>query len=329
MRFHTHQVFGAVLGVCVWLAVARSVLEAKKLAHEERELSADSYDDYADIETRNASLLFARDTDVPMADDNPPGFGCRTTCGIGTPSTSSKRQLEDRSLLLERVFEPFPPIPNTQKARDQYMISHANALTTGQEIIPYVDNADDYATAVTAALGTTTVTFGMQGICGCTWLAVISSKRVYLGHYWESISFGKPATATYRLQFATQVTNFLTGGFKGQPSLASVAADFKGDPGLQAYLYTPESETKPGTQEYTDKIAKMVSTVNGIIGIDPVVRAYEAQDSGTPSGKATLKTTGAGKMLFNYDPTGGSRAKPNAWRILWESQVIAVGQWKA
>ena len=118
-----------------------------------------------------------------MADDNPPGFGCRTTCGIGTPSTSSKRQLEDRSLLLERVFEPFPPIPNTQKARDQYMISHANALTTGQEIIPYVDNADDYATAVTAALGTTTVTFGMQGICGCTWLAVISSKRVYLGKF--------------------------------------------------------------------------------------------------------------------------------------------------
>lgn len=73
----------------------------------------------------------------------------------------------------------------------------------------------------------------------------------------------------------------------------------------------------------------MVSTVNGIIGIDPVVRAYEAQDSGTPSGKATLKNTGAGKMLFNYDPTGGSRAKPNAWRILWESQVVAVGQWKA
>ncbi|KAF6237247.1 hypothetical protein HO173_004715 [Letharia columbiana] len=329
MRFHTHQVFGALLGVCVWVAVARSVLDSKRFTPEERELSANSDDEYADIEARNASLLFARDTDGPMADDTPPGFGCRSMCGIATPSTSSKRQLEDRSWLQKRVFEPFPPTPNTQKARDQYMITHVDALQTGQEIVPYVDNADDYATAVTGALGTTTVTFGMRGICGCTWLAVISQKRVYLGHYWESLSFGKPEGATYRLQFATQVTNFLTSGYKGQPSLASVAADFKGDPGLQAYIYTPESEAKPGTQEYPDKIAKMVSAINGLVGVAPTVRTYDAQDAKTPSGQTTLENTGAGHMLFDYDPTGGSRAKPNAWRMLWESQVVAVGQWKA
>lgn len=116
-----------------------------------------------------------------MADDSPPGFGCRTVCSAGTSSTSSKRQLEDRSLLHKRVFDPFPPIPNTQKARDQYMITHVAALVTGQEIVPFQPNVQDYATAVTSALGTTAFPFGMRGICGCTWLAVVSQKRVYLG----------------------------------------------------------------------------------------------------------------------------------------------------
>lgn len=128
-----------------------------------------------------------------MVDDTPPGFGCRSMCGIGTPSTSSKRQLEDRSWLQKRVFEPFPPTPNTQKARDQYMITHVDGLQTGQEIVPYEDNVDDYATAVTGALGTTTVTFGMRGICGCTWLAVISQKRVYLGKIFTTVSASVPS----------------------------------------------------------------------------------------------------------------------------------------
>ena len=115
-----------------------------------------------------------------MPDDSPPGFGCRSVCGTSTPSSKKKRHLEARSLLQKRVFDPFPPLENTQKARDQYMITHVDALTPEQEIVP--DQAtDDYATAVTAPLGTTPVTYGMAQICGCTWLAVISQKRVYLG----------------------------------------------------------------------------------------------------------------------------------------------------
>ena len=35
-----------------------------------------------------------------------------------------------------------------------------------------------------------------------------------LAHYWEDVSFGKEDNADYKLQFASQVTNFLKSGFK-------------------------------------------------------------------------------------------------------------------
>ncbi len=135
----------------------------------------------ADIENRNSSQLVIRETSY--SDDSPDGIDCRTLCSAN--SNLKKRgitQLETRNELRKRVFEPWPPLENTEKSRNEFMVKACNNLKPSEEIVPgWASEAPGYASAVTAPLGTTAFRFGMQGICGCTMLFVVSRKRVYLG----------------------------------------------------------------------------------------------------------------------------------------------------
>ncbi|KAL8776565.1 MAG: hypothetical protein Q9213_008222 [Squamulea squamosa] len=109
------------------------------------------------------------------------------------------------------------------------MVEACNALKPEQSIIPdWASEGPGYASAVTATLSGSKIRYGMQRICGCTMLFVVSRTRVYLGHYWESECFGKEPDEDYELQFDEQVTDFLRVGFQapngpgnGFPSLTS------------------------------------------------------------------------------------------------------------
>lgn len=130
----------------------------------------------------NASELVVRDLDVAMPDDSPPGIGCRTLCSA--VRSSVKRGwtgFDPRSTLEKRFDDAWPPLGG-DKGKDDFMVRACNALKPEEEIIPpWAQSGPGYASSVTAPLSNTKVRFGMQEICGCTMLFVVSRKRVYLG----------------------------------------------------------------------------------------------------------------------------------------------------
>ncbi len=133
---------------------------------------------------RDFSHLLPRDGEVDMPDDSPSSLSCRALCSAKT--TNQKRgwlELEAQSSLVKRVFDPFPPLENNDRGRDLWMISACDKLKKPeQEVVPgWADANPGYASIATAALADQPVRFGMQQICGCTMLFVVSRKRVYLG----------------------------------------------------------------------------------------------------------------------------------------------------
>ena len=83
---------------------------------------------------------------------------------------------------MKRVFDPWPPLDSTDKGKNKFMVDACDALKPDQEIIPdWAQESPGYASAVSAPFGKTAFRFGMQQICGCTMLYVVSHKRVYLG----------------------------------------------------------------------------------------------------------------------------------------------------
>ena len=76
----------------------------------------------------------------------------------------------------------------------------------------------------------------------------------------------------------------------------------------------------------------MASTIASILGIDPVKvvqKTYVAADGEV--NKKLLDNTATGRMIFDYDPTGGpdgTRHAPKAaWRIIWQKDLILADQW--
>ena len=118
---------------------------------------------------------------------------------------------------------------------------------------------------------------------------------------------------------------------KAQDSLQQHANDFRGADGLVAYIVTPDrnSKTHTGYPMYPAKVRKMASTVATILGIsDEEVNKviYDPVDSKKDKSNSLWKTA-AGRMIFDFDPKGGSTAKPHAWRILWQNSQLDADQW--
>ena len=127
-----------------------------------------------------------------MLDDSPPGIQCRTLCGA-SPGTTKRgwTGLENRSSLVKRIFDPWPPLPGPKQtldqAKDEWMVNACGALTPNELLIPaWAEGDPGYASAVTAPFGDTAFKFGTPGICGCTMVFVVSRKRVYLGNYGQT-----------------------------------------------------------------------------------------------------------------------------------------------
>ena len=109
------------------------------------------------------------------------------------------------------------------------------------------------------------------------------------------------------------------------------ADDFISADGLVAYIVTPDrsEEQQTGNPQYRDKVSDMAHTVATILKIPDEqvnIQTYLPVDKAEDESKA-LENTAAGHMIFDFDPEGGSDAKPNAWRIIWENSLIAGDQW--
>ena len=109
------------------------------------------------------------------------------------------------------------------------------------------------------------------------------------------------------------------------------ANDFKGAEGLVAYIVTPDRSNKAltGSPNYRAKIPSMRSTVATILGItdDKVkIQTYIPVDKKKDE-SGSLDKTAAGHMIFDFDPTGGSKREPYAWRLIWQNSQIDADQW--
>jgi len=123
-----------------------------------------------------------------FSDDSPDGIDCRTLCSaetVSSPNSPSKRGWVRLNLeygLVKRFDEPWPPVDNTDEAKNKFLINAYAGLRPEQEIIPdWADDHPGYSSSVTATFGNTKIRFGMSEICGCTMLFVVSHSRVYLG----------------------------------------------------------------------------------------------------------------------------------------------------
>ena len=77
-------------------------------------------------------------------------------------------------------------------------------------------------------------------------------------------------------------------------------------------------------------MASTVATILGVAKNKVTQMTYVAIDSNEDSDDQ-LTNTAAGRMIFDYDPTGGpggTESEPYAaWRILWQRDQIAIDQW--
>ena len=130
----------------------------------------------------NSSEFVVRNVDVDMLNDSPLGNSCRTLYSAATnPVKRDWGELDPRSALEKRFDVLWHSLAGV-KGKDNFMVQACNALTDDQEIVPRrAATSPGYASAVTRLLGNTKFRFGMQEICGCTMLFVVSRKRVYLG----------------------------------------------------------------------------------------------------------------------------------------------------
>jgi len=74
----------------------------------------------------------------------------------------------------------------------------------------------------------------------------------------------------------------------------------------------------------------MAHTIATILGIsdDQVTQATYLSVDKKKDKTDALGSTAAGHMIFDYDPTGGNRREPRAWRIIWQNSLILGQQWK-
>lgn len=118
-----------------------------------------------------------------MPDDSPSSISCRALCGAQVLNRKRVWQgLGPRFPLVKRVFDSFPPLANTDKGKDEWMVEASDNLKPEQDVVPpWAEASPGYASMATAALADKPFRFGMREICGCTMVFIVSRKRVYLG----------------------------------------------------------------------------------------------------------------------------------------------------
>ena len=135
----------------------------------------------------NASQLVARATN----DDVPPFASCRYFCGQdfddSSGASNDKRSLaasnpNAKGVLAKRAFDEWPAVDTGRGSRNVYMRNAFANLEPDEAVVPgWAEGHPGFNTIVTKPLGNQKFRFGMQQICGCTMLFVMSRRRVYLG----------------------------------------------------------------------------------------------------------------------------------------------------
>ncbi|KAI9766487.1 MAG: hypothetical protein M1839_004891 [Geoglossum umbratile] len=199
----------------------------------------------------------------------------------------------------------------------------------GNENIVRVFNSETGATSSAEYRDLTTqavpLDMGLEGLCGCTILVVVSQEAVYFAHFFEDMAFIKGDRRNApEPDFQGQVLSFLESGLprlepgtkrrkkngERYDSLKQHADSFK--TGVKAFILTPQNETKdaPGDeviyvpgQLYEEQINQLKMKVLEILPDAGIIEyMYQAVNAKTAEGMKALDKTAKGKALYQFDP---------------------------
>lgn len=198
----------------------------------------------------------------------------------------------------------------------------------------------DVNTALFRKYGDVPISLSTFDLHGCSCLAIVSRKGVYMSHYWESIAYS-PDKKQMKAEGTNQpdlfekfVLSGLRDGIKGakiteQASLRNNAQLFDDDH-TYAYLIhpAPKGGNRNGYQVEAQKIRTVVEELVPKIKNSGrfILHPYAVQ----PKKSIRMKTS-AGRALFLYDPREAvppQRGYTTAKIMLWsETRVIHQDQW--
>ncbi|KAJ5683378.1 hypothetical protein N7462_006543 [Penicillium macrosclerotiorum] len=191
--------------------------------------------------------------------------------------------------------------------------------------------------ATFAELGDLPLSIGLEDLCGCTAVVVVSRRAVWFAHFFESISFspklnkrGTNAAGKDEWQiFFESALEFAGTGidsYRGQRyvGLESVSRFFGTDDSPAVFIITPQNEADspkdmstngrnpdPGLTKYRDgrlyeaKVDLLKDTIIQLLqnqNIPVTIFTYQALNQDSQVEDAILSTSGRGKSLFEYDP---------------------------
>ncbi|KAF2865678.1 hypothetical protein BDV95DRAFT_612545 [Massariosphaeria phaeospora] len=267
--------------------------------------------------------------------------GCRKKCGL--PSNSNPTQdLTERSL--NKLWNHHDDDPGESHGLNKrvlaqlgagglnvnnYVVSRVKALPNTKTIMFKTDRS----TSRFVELGERSFDFGMEGLCGCTLLLVVSDTHVYGGHYFETLAFDNSdaENPVNTADFQGQVINFLDNGSNRRrfpftvegPALAPQAAHFPVG-STRAYVMAPADA---GNLLYPALVNQLVAKVNALIGTPPIVMDYtpvdEAEDEiRRRNRQPRLLDSSRGRALYQYDVTAGVRTH----RFIFEQTQVFAAQ---
>jgi hypothetical protein len=179
---------------------------------------------------------------------------------------------------------------------------------------------------------------------GCTMLAIISRRGVYMGHYWETISFDPDAEdlaqSTAEEIFEDTVIRGLRSGIPGpkRPSQMSLTrfAQQLGDEHVKAYLIRPNQNAQQnanGIVGYSEQWQRMKDEIVRILPKVGEPGRWEDVIYNVQEDMEILKRTSQGRVLFKVDPqhvkAASRREKDTRLAILWvEQREIHRDEWQ-
>jgi hypothetical protein len=203
--------------------------------------------------------------------------------------------------------------------------------------------------------------FAASGLQGCTMLAVISRKGVYMSHWWENISFDPDDEQLGEYEdgreeskeeiFQRLVIDGLVKGIKGDDK-EELQASFKqfargrADDYVKAYLIRPAKSYKNGVDEdggknigppethgYPEQWQKIKDTVVKFIPKIGEPGRWEEVLYDATDDEEILEKTPRGRVLFKFDPIhvkkSGRTGKDTRLAMLWvETREIHKDQWQ-
>jgi hypothetical protein len=258
--------------------------------------------------------------------------------------------------LLRRVMQP--PARGNPALIGPYVMLGSGPQSTAEAIVWSDDRGNQINTAKFWRIGKNAFSLTTVRLKGCTMLAIMSRKGVYIGHYWENIAFdpdqeqlihedleGVEWTETPDQAFERSVIDGLRSGIKlEQESLTSVKTALADD-SVRAYLIHPtrsaakelQLQNDPNSasplpdgypthwQRMKEEVIRIIPTINQPGRWSEIL--YEATDD-----VVLHATTSRGKLLFEFDPmwqVPNRREKPERMMKLWsESTEIHSDVWK-